>query len=753
MIIALACVGVVEAEDNTVFVEVFDSYSGIYTETFANGRQFTSTVPNGSQTYDAVILNIPSDMSGTLTCDGKYVEYQSGEPIYTRGYYTLRANTSDVLSGVDTSELFTFRIMGTPARGEYCAQYKCSMLKCINSISTDEKTGMYRYTFPNYKGFLTTVEGYGAQVENATFVIPTNLGYSLKKNGQIIHINNNQQISEPGSYVMTVYGKNYGVANGYELVYQTELRFSIADTSVSNSDTQGNSYAAVIQSAIAQATNNNTNTSRPSVSEPATQATTVNNVISDSLTETYNEGAGLYKETFSSGNGFYTNVSNNGMSGGNVYIDIPANMNVVMTKDGLSATFTNKAFINEQGSYILNITDNFGSSKYSARFTFRVQKGIEAASTNFNQMENSEENSEPIISAAEAEAFAQDLAANAENISYYDVNNVFDQTKQMFVFNVGDESFYTNLPAGMFSSEGLILDIPESLNVSITKDGEDYEFSNKIAENGNYEIFVNDIEGNEVTIGYSLYDRAVNNINGFAAPKGYTITQITYEDYKGTYSRNLENETSDDDSENNDNIDEDSQSDKENTEEPTEAVAEDSEDTESTTENIEELVAESMDFINSQGEEASQRGILSTVMPIDGRYSIVLSGNNLPTLSTQILVDKTAPVVSFEGLNEKMKSTGDEVTVTCDDDDVTMTLYSKSGEEKVLSESGGSVTFKGVGQYAIVAVDKAGNSSQYEFKMVRHIGAAGVGAIVFLLVLVAGIIGFVIYNSKKFSVR
>ena len=736
------------AELSSLVIESFDTNSGMYTETFASGRQFMSSVPSGAMTYDAVIINIPKDINAVLTCNGKAVSYSDGDPLYTKGYYVLTLNAPDVITGENVQTVHTFRIMGTPAAGVYNATYDCPMIKCINSISSDGQLDMNRYNFPNYKAFYSTVPDYGAEVESAAFYFPVNLGYSLKRNGVGISIRNNQQVTAPGNYVLTVYAKNYGTAYGYEAVYATELNFTIPEKDTGSSfvnsavDTVTDTISSIIGNTSSAGSLASTSTAQSRVSAPvSTPSAQEDNVVSDTLSETFNSDANMYKETFSNGDAFYTNIANNGISGGNVYIDIPSNMSVSMTKDGLAAQFANRTYINEQGTYVLTVVSNFGNSTNKARFSFRVQKGIEESNTDI-EVPESEESGLPEM----GEVVVQPV--EGENINYYDIDNVFNEERNMFEFRVGESVFYTNMPAGMFANGGLRLDIPGELNCSVTRNGEDYDFSDEISESGDYEVYVNDREGNSITLGFSLYDRAVNNIDGFAAPKGYSITNIVYEDYKGTYviEENEEETTEFSD----DSI---SLSDEEQAEEEIEEESEETTEDAAKTEEIISLWETGSDIIERQVESIAQGGTPSVVFPLDGRYTIELSGEGLPSLETEIMIDKTAPVVEFTGLDENMRSEGSSVTVSCDDEDVTMTLFSKSGEERVLSESGGSVTFSGVGEYTLTAVDEAGNQSDYEFRIVRHIGAAGVGAIVLFIVIIGGVAAFVIYNSKRFSVR
>ncbi len=713
------------AETASVFTEKFDTNSGVYTETFASGRQFTSTVPEGGMVYDAVVLTVPKDISAHLTCDGVSVSFTSGTPVYGKGYYTLTAAAEDVISGETVSGLFTFRIMGEPVDGVYSEKYNCPMISCVNTPESDSDTGLYKYEFPNYKAFYSSVSSYGDDVEQAVFYIPVNVGYTFTRNGSEISLKNNEPITAPGSYVLSVYAKNYGVTSEYARVYKTDFTFSITDTNALN-----DIYDS-LREAIVSGTGSTDSSTAEAVTETVTETTT-EQIISDKLSETYNSEAGLYKETFSNGEGFYTNIENGGMSGGNIYIDIPSNMTVSMTVDGLEKEYVNKQYMSEQGTYILNISVRSDGKTYKARFTFRIQKGLEASAYSLSEAENEEENTAKDI-----------LAVFDEDYLYYSdeygaVTNRFDENRELFAFDVGENTFYTNMPSGMYSTSALRITGGSKLTFSATKDGEEYEMtSDTIEESGSYIIYAADTEGNVIELKFYLYSRPVNDFESYTAPGGYSITKIEYEDYKNTYGFN----------------DEETEAVSEETTEAAEGETAEPETIDEEAEEAAEEAEDGYDEINAQIRLASRSGIDSMTLPLDGKYTIELRGDDLPALSSEIIIDKTAPVVIFEGLKSNMKSSGNEVTAACDDEEATLYLFSKSGDEKVLSREGGTVTISGVGEYTLTAVDTAGNQSDYTFKMTRHIGAAGFGAIAFLAVIIAGIGFFVLYSSKKFSVR
>ncbi|MCD8239411.1 MAG: hypothetical protein LUC92_08765 [Clostridiales bacterium] len=585
------------------------------------------------------------------------------------------------------------------------------------------------------------MSSYGESVEQASFVLPKNLGYSLKMNGSQISYNNNEILKTSGSYTMTVYAKNYGITNEYARVYKTDFNFIIENTPTVSD------VIDAVKTGVSDAGSGSSDAAE------AVVETTTENIVDDSLSETYNSDANLYKETFSNGEGFYANIANGDLSGGNVYIDIPSNMTVTMTKDGIEDQFVNKKYINTEGTYILNITSSSDGVKYKAKFSFRVQKGIEASADAVIDDGIGDESEDDDTAAVFDEDYVYEALTSSSII------NEFDNENNLYVFTVGTEKFYANMPAGMFANSSLSLTMPAGLDYSVNKDGEEYENDNDnpdlYEESGSYTFFVSDKYGNSLEADFYLYSNPVNSFESYNAPGGYSITDLTYSDYRDNYGFDPDSDTVkflEDTSEDEPEVDQDNGGTGESADtDETAADAEDGGDTES--EDEDEDVKAGAEIINTQIKKASKKGLDTLVMPLDGRYTIELRGDGLPALQTEIVVDTIAPVVDFQGLKANMKSTGNEVYLSCDDDETTLHLYSKSGTDKILGDAGGSATITGVGEYTLIAVDKAGNQSEYTFKITRHIGAAGVGAIVLVLLIIIGVCVYMFYNSKKFSVR
>lgn len=98
------------------------------------------------------------------------------------------------------------------------------------------------------------------------------------------------------------------------------------------------------------------------------------------LSETYHELYDTYEESISDTYFIYTNVSNGGLTHEPVMIDIPANVDFSMEKDGVPYSYKSGQYVSEKGTYVLRLTAIENSdlpfseqTEYQAVFRFRIQ--------------------------------------------------------------------------------------------------------------------------------------------------------------------------------------------------------------------------------------------------------------------------------------------------------------------------------------------------------------------------------------------
>ena len=671
--------------------ESFDTASGMFIEKIDDGIEFVSSIPNGTVVSDGVYFEIPSNISVEIQKDGDKINYYNKTPICSQGYYIMKLVAVNS-QGQDRAGVFTFRISAPPGNKVSTNEYKYPKISCNANITQDVSTGMYKYTLPNYKAFFTNISQYGQTVESARFIVPRNLGYSLKRNGREIGLINNKVYSESGNYTLKVFGYSYASGNGYEACYETILNFTIPvpeQESITNNVSNAGSSSA-ISTAPATSQINIPVVTQNDISEDENIGT---DIINDSLLESYFETANIYSETFSTGDAFYTNTPNNGIVGGNVYFDIPYNMSVSMTKDGVPVEFKNKTYINDEGSYLMLVTDVYDGKTSTASFSFRIQKGTEdskpVSGGNTYVTENNTENE----SKQEDDKQEEKESSNIK----YDLKNQYDEERGMYVFDCGEDKFYASVPDGMFSNYEVVLDIPESMEIRLMKDGEEIEYTDNITDDGRYELEVKSATG-ETSISFDIASYSVNYMREFTAPEGYSFIVAEYSDYNNTY---------------------------------TGLTSDEGDEYEEGLIQIEEEKVNLSNFFE---------------LPIDGQYDFILQGSRgMPILSATILLDTKAPEVQFDGFEKNMRTANDSVEIYCSDSEAEIILIDSDGNEEIVNVTDGNAVIKGDGKYKLVARDMAGNENEYSFVL----GSKGISvvkivtaALVFVLALIILVIIF-----------
>ena len=665
-------------------VETFDIASGMYIEKIDTGVEFISSVPNGAVVSDGVYFEIPADIVVNLQKDGDSCTFNNKTAITGAGYYIMKLSAVNTL-GQEINGVFTFRITAPPTGKINTGEYKYGKINCTPAITSDAVTGLYKYTLPNYKSFFTDIEQYGQSVESARFIIPRNLGYSLQKDGNSITLLNNKVYRESGNYTLKIFGYSYAQSGGYEACYETVLNFTIPAPV---------QYDIQVENDISL---QETQLNIPTEEQPEKELIAEREMIDDSLLESYFESANIYSETFSTGDAFYTNTPNNGIVGGNVYFDIPYNMSVSMTKDGIPVEFRNKTYINEPGSYLMLITDVYDGSTSTASFSFRIQNGV-AELKNIMSEENTE--SESQREESETNRGNSD-GEKSESTVRYDVKNSYDSDMGMYVFDCGDEVFYASVPDGMFSNSAVTLNVPGGLEKVLTKDGEEIEYTDHLTEDGRYELSVKS-DGDEVSVSFDIAAYSVNYMREFTVPEGYEFVFVEYSDFKNTYSG---------------------------------LSSEDEQEYEEKLLNIETQQYSLPDIFELQ---------------LDGQYDFLMQGKRgMPILSVTIMLDTTAPVIRFDGIGENMRTDNNSVTIYCEDTEAVIMLRDSDNNEEQITTVDGSAVIEGEGKYSIVVSDAAGNENEYTFVL----GNAGLSWSVIILsilaaVLVIAIVGVIIIKKS-----
>jgi uncharacterized membrane protein len=123
----------------------------------------------------------------------------------------------------------------------------------------------------------------------------------------------------------------------------------------------------------------------------------------------------------------------------------------------------------------------------------------------------------------------------------------------------------------------------------------------------------------------------------------------------------------------------------------------------------------------------------------------------MPMLSVDVMVDRKAPQVIFDGLNDDMTTEEKTVTVTCNDPEAVLMLTDSNGEEQEIVLTDGSAEIEGTGKYTLTATDGAGNVNTYEFALeTKGGGNVLVWIMLLIIAMFALFVALVIFIGKKF---
>lgn len=658
---------------------IYNKEMGMYEHEFANGRRIVSSIANGEQVCDAVYISVPRDANVELELEGQPHPFENGRLLYHPGYYVMVVTAKEIGSGQNVSAIMRFRILNPPNGKVETGEYPYP--KVISGLEkTTVKSGdMTLFVLPNKKGFLTDVPEDGANVTDATFFFPPNIGYQIYKDGTPIALYNNKAVRDSGRYQLKVYADSQAVEGDYAAYYEAVLNFTIP--------TNAEELAAM----AANAASSITTTYQPDV-----------------LDEIYHEELGLYEEVFENGNVFYSNVGNGAIVGGGAYLDIPKNITVKMTVDGVEQPYFNKNVYNEEGTYYFTLSykdQTVGTNAiYQSNFRFRIQKNAApvqvagevpaAADRELISSELAEETMSPEVDPESVAVEEPEHVEQAENEQAVHIAAVveqkdapagdgFDHSQQMYYYEFSDGSrFYIGVPKNGISNTPVLVTLPVGGKgkVAMGENSIDLPETVSVNEDGNYHIEVTSAGGETITWDFRVMGHAVSDLTQIQAPEGYYISSIV------------------------------------------------------------------KDGVSVEGVETAEVYELKS----DGSYTISFLSyyKDYPEWFLAAALDTQAPTLQFIGVDAEGKATGDHVEYVVTEDDTIVTVMKG---KKAVKVSGN--TIKGSGTYVVTAADAAGNQTSYEIKIPYKADKMTVLLVVVIWLLAVGFVVFYKINAKKFKVR
>ena len=519
-----ASVTVNNAANATVPEAIYNKEMGMYEHEFGNGRRIVCSVANGGQVSDAVYVSVPRDATVELELEGQAHPFQNGDLLYHPGYYVMVVTAKDIGSSQNVSAILRFRILNPPNGKVDTGEYPYPKVVSGLEKTTERSGDLTLFVLPNKKGFLTDVPEDGAEVTDATFYFPPNIGYQMYKDGMPIALYNNKAIRDSGRYQLKVYGDSQATEGDYAAYYEAFLSFTIP--------TNAAETAALTASASGKEVTYQT----------------------DVLDEIYHEELGLYEEIFDNGNVFYSNVGNGDIVGGGVYLDIPQNVSVKMMVDGIDQPYFNKTVYDQEGTYYFTLSYqqdvNGAKTIYQSNFRFRIQRNAPLLQTATEVPAIPAD--ETVSGAAGEEAVAADNEAAGE-VSVTDpaafnpakeANGTpaavvetrpapdgqgFDHSQQLYYQEFSDGSrLYVGVPQNGISNTPVTVILPTGGygKVSVGENSIDLPETVSVNEDGIYHMEVTSAGGETAAWDFRVMGHAVSDLTQIAAPDGYYISSI-----------------------------------------------------------------------------------------------------------------------------------------------------------------------------------------------------------------------------------
>ncbi len=195
---------------------------------------------------------------------------------------------------------------------------------------------------------------------------------------------------------------------------------------------------------------------------------------------------------------------------------------------GGDVTFDNNTKFTEEGIYVITVVDDLGNS---STITFTIDKTLDY-DIYVNDLVTADvdrTNQEVVI--VNNENLTLSVTRNGSEYEYEFGNPLTEEG--VYLFKVSDDygntiSFqiiidksvdaYVTTGDGMISNDGVTITSGEKVNVIVTKDGQEYQYTigEEITEEGSYKVIIYDTYGNEKTIYFQI-------VNGTKTKLDYTL--------------------------------------------------------------------------------------------------------------------------------------------------------------------------------------------------------------------------------------
>lgn len=270
------------------------------------------------------------------------------------------------------------------------------------------------------------------------------------------------------------------------------------------------------------------------------------------LYESYNDRYDLYEESLNDLYFFYCNISNGGFAAPPVYFDIPANLTYTLEKGGVQIPYTAGEEINEIGNYVLRISGDYEGTVYQGTFRFTLREEVTDGMVLLQEdmaPDSDEEISREMLDAITEAAGAQ-LEEQQQNITSIRTGTAEEVLGMAQEFYMETEVYrYTlktgtlieaNVPNGAIVNGDVSVYVPETVTISVYRDGEPYETAGtNFSEEGIYRIVFKESSLSFATsymseqeypmLVFRIAREPIGGVGIYNAPLHTGIIQVVYE--------------------------------------------------------------------------------------------------------------------------------------------------------------------------------------------------------------------------------
>jgi len=445
---------------------------------------------------------------------------------------------------------------------------------------------------------------------------------------------------------------------------------------------------------------------------------------------------GLYEQKLDDSTYFYTNVANGDVIDGAVWLDIPQNIDFVLTRDGNEISYKSNQELYDRGNYFLLVwsanpiskkMQDFSEKRYGL-FHFRIDRKIaptpvtpsdsitDIGSLGFETLlpSTGETTGDGYISTltpsgSEGSAWTelpgetptgsdsmQEVVIGGETEGETEEEipeenpDLIDAPVDRFAQSYLEEeerylqenragAFYSSVPNGATINDSFVVDLIGEQGVTVTRNDQPYEFhtGQTIEEDGVYRFTfgTGDFSVSAAAYQVRILNAPVNNMRVFTPPEEWVISQVLFNGEK---------------------------------------------------------VASGKEWFK---------------LDADGHYTFTLEDTDTMTQrNVSITLDRVAPLLNLAGVENGVAK--GEVQVTALSEDLaTVTMYLDG--ELINTKA----TLSDPGIYDLIAYDQAGNSTAYQFEIKYSMNTAAYLFIILLVALGAAVALFIVYNKRNAQVR